>query len=198
MRMKKYSSVRRLWIFIVAGGLAGAAWLRANAAEPTAFQLIKAGNQFVGEPSKNKVLEIYSDKSLVGLTPGVWYVDYFDPDAKSKLVEVKFGAGQKMDVKQPLKLFGSGKEDNVFELKKLKTDSDAALRIATSLELLKPLTLKNTQMWLSRGEDGVVWKVRIWAAKLNNPKATAEIGDVYISPENGKVIRADLNVDRAH
>ena len=71
-------------------------------------------------------------------------------------------------------------------------------RSPTSLELLKPLTLKNTQMWLSRGDDGVFWKVRIWAAKLNDPKATAEIGDVYISPEDGKIIRADLHIERVN
>jgi hypothetical protein len=197
MRMKIHSCFRQLWVFTVVCGLAGAAWLRANAAEPTAFQLIKAGDQFVGEPSKDKVLEIYSDKSLVGLTPGVWYVDYFDPDARGKLAEVKFGAGLKLDVKRPSKFFGGrGKEGNILDLKKLKTDSDAALRIATSLELLKPLTLKNTQMWLSRSDEGVFWKVRIWSAKLNDATATAEIGDVYISPEDGKVVRADLKVSR--
>jgi hypothetical protein len=199
MRMKKYSSFRQLLIFAVVCGLAGMAWLRVNAAEPTALQLIKVGNQFVGEPSKDKVLEIYSDKSLVGLTPSVWYVDYFDPDATGKLVEVKFGAGLKLDVKRPLKLFGGGgKEGNIFDLKKLKMDSDAALRIATSQQLLKPLTLNNTQMWLSRGDDGVVWKVRIWAAKLKDANFTAEIGDVYISSEDGKIVRADLHVERVN
>ena len=196
MRMKNTSGYRWFWIFAVVCGLAGAAGLRANAAEPTAFQLIKTGNQFVSEASKDKVLEIYSDKSLIGTTPNVWYVDYFDADARGKIVEVKFGAGQKLDVSRPLKLFNGGKADNVFDLKKIKMDSDAALRAATSLELLKPLTLKNTQMWLSHGGDDVVWKVRIWAAKLKNEKATAEIGDVFVSPENGKVIRADLHVDR--
>jgi len=197
--MKKYSSFRQLLIFAVVCGLAGMAWLRVNAAEPTALQLIKVGNQFVGEPSKDKVLEIYSDKSLVGLTPSVWYVDYFDPDATGKLVEVKFGAGLKLDVKRPLKLFGGGgKEGNIFDLKKLKMDSDAALRIATSQQLLKPLTLNNTQMWLSRGDDGVVWKVRIWAAKLKDANFTAEIGDVYISSEDGKIVRADLHVERVN
>jgi hypothetical protein len=91
-----------------------------------------------------------------------------------------------------------GKEGDIFNLKKLKTDSDTALNIATSQQLLKPLTLKNTQMWLTRGDDGVVWKVRIWAAKLNDPKATAEIGDVYISPEDGKIVRADLHIERVN
>lgn len=195
----KNLKIPRVYIISAVCGLAFSLWPCANAAEPTAFQLIKAGNQFVGEPSKDKVLEIRSDKSLVGLTPSVWYVDYYDPDARGKIAEVKFGAGLKLDVKRPMKLFGgSGKEGDVFNLKKLKTDSDAALNIATSQQLLKPLTLKNTQMWLSRGDDGLVWKVRIWAAKLNDPKATAEIGDVYISPEDGKIVRADLHVERVN
>jgi hypothetical protein len=194
--MKTNPGLRWCWIFAVTCALAGAAWLRANAAEPTAFELIKAGNHFIGEPSQNKVLKIYSDKSLVGLMPSVWYVDYFDPDARGKIVEVKFGAGLKLDVKRPMKLFGGGgREADIFDLKTLKTDSDAALKIATSQELLKPLTLKNTQMWLARGDAGVVWKVRIWAAKLNDPNATAEIGDVYISPKDGKIVRADLHIE---
>jgi hypothetical protein len=193
--MKKYSSFRQLCIFTIVCGLSGAAWLRADAAEPTALQLIKAGDQFLGEQSRDKVLEIHSDKSLVGLTPSVWYVDYFDPDATGSLVEVSFGAGQKLDVKRPFRLFGN-KVDNIFDLKKLKTDSDDALRVATSLQLLKSLTLKNSQMWLERGDDGVVWKVRLWAAKLKNPAASAEIGDVYVSSEDGKVVRAELKVDR--
>jgi hypothetical protein len=165
---------------------------------PTAFQLIKEGNRFVGEQSKDKVLAIYSDKSLAGLTPGIWYVDYYDPDAKSKIVEVKFGAGLKLGVKRPWKPFGgSGSESRALDLKKLKADSDLAIGIATSQQLLKPLTLKATQLWLKRGDDGLAWKVRIWAAKLNDANASVEIGDIYLSPEDGKVIRADLHIDRA-
>jgi hypothetical protein len=52
-------------------------------------------------------------------------------------------------------------------------------------------------MWLERNDYGRVWKVRIWAAKLRDSKATVEIGDMYISPEDGKIIRANLHVDRA-
>lgn len=188
----------RSFIFAVICGLICAVSSRANAAEPTAFELIKAGNHFIGEPSQNKVLKIYSDKSLIGLTPSVWYVDYFDPDARGKIVEVKFGAGLKLDVKRPMKLFGGGgREADVFDLKTLKTDSGEALKIATSQELLKPLTLKNTQMWLARGDAGLLWQVRIWAAKLSDTNATAQIGDVYISPEDGKIVRADLHIERA-
>lgn len=190
--------ISRSFVLAAACGLLCAVLSRANAAEPTAFELIKAGNHFIGEPSQNKVLKIYSDKSLVGLVPSVWYVDYFDPDARGKIVEVKFGAGLKLDVKRPAKLFGGGgREGDTFDLKALKTDSDEAIKIATSQELLKPLTLKNTQMWLARGDNGVAWQVRIWAAKLSDTNATTEIGDVYISPQDGSIVRADLHIERA-
>lgn len=54
------------------------------------------------------------------------------------------------------------------------------------------------KMLLSRDDEGVVWKVRIWAAKLNDSKSTAEIGDIYISPEDGKIVRADLHIERVN
>jgi len=196
--MRKSSSFRWVCALALMGGLLNAGSWRAAAAEPTAFQLAKEGNRYVGEPSRDKVLEIYSDKSLVGLTPSIWFVDYFDPDAKGKIVEVKFGAGLKLEVKRPLKLFGGGgKESNILDLARLKIDSSEVIRIAKSQELLRPLTLNNTQLWLKRGDDGVVWKVRLWAAKLSDSKATVEIGDIFISPEDGRVVRADLHVERA-
>jgi hypothetical protein len=195
--MKKTANFRRWLTLGMACSFVCAAWLRAHADEPTAFQLIKEGNRFVGEQSKDKVLAIYSDKPLTGLTPSIWYVDYYDPDAKYKIIEVKFGAGLKLDVKRPWKPFGGGgSEDKKIDLNTLKVDSDAAIGIATSQQLLKPLTLKATQLWLQRGKDGLVWKVRLWAAKLSDSKLSAIIGDVYISPIDGNIVRADLHIER--
>ena len=68
---------------------------------------------------------------------------------------------------------------------------------AAAEPLLKPLTLKATQLWLQHGEEGPVWKVRLWAAKLKNPSRAVEIGDVFVAAEDGKVIRTDLNINRA-
>ncbi len=166
------------------------------APEPTALQLIKEGNKFVGEPSKDKVLEIASDKSIAGLVPTIWTVSYYDPDAKSKVAEVKFGSGLKLEVNRPWKLFGGGKEDKIFKLDTLKVDSDKALKIATGLQVIAPFTLKNSQISLQRNDDGVNWKVRLWAAKLGKADAIMEIGDVYISPTDGKVVKAELHLDR--
>src|SRR5271154_2763052 len=92
---------------------------------PTAFELVKRGDPYVGVQSKDKVVQIRSEKSIASLTPDIWYVVYYDPDATFKAVEVKFGAGQKMDVSHPgrfLELFGDDKQP--LDATKLKIDSD--------------------------------------------------------------------------
>src|SRR5206468_4301551 len=63
--------------------------------ESTAFQLIKEGNRYLGEESKDKVVQIRSEKSIGTLTPNIWFVVYYDPDAAARAAEVKFIAGKK-------------------------------------------------------------------------------------------------------
>jgi hypothetical protein len=169
----------------------------ALAGEPTAFDLIKEGDQYIGVQSKGKVVQIRSEKSIASLTPNLWYVVYYDPDATFKATEVKFGAGKKLKVTRPLRVIERGLgEDKVLDSSKLKTDSDKAIQIATAEPLLKSLKLLATQLWLQRADEGPVWKVRLWSAKLNNPTKDVDIGDVYISTVDGKVIRTDLHIDR--
>src|SRR5271170_4366450 len=103
----------------------------ALANELTAFDLVKAGDRYIGEQSKDKVVQIRSERSAGTLTPNIWYVVYYDPDASLKAVEVKFGAGQKMDVSHPFRLLEpiTGAE-KTLDPSKLKVDSDKALAIA--------------------------------------------------------------------
>ena len=165
--------------------------------ESTAFDLIKEGNRYVGEPSKDKLVQIRSEKSIGTLTPNIWYVVFYDADATFKATEVKFGAGQKLKVTRPLRVLerGSG-EYKSLDRSKLKTDSDEAIKVATAEPLLKALTLKATQLWLERGEEGPEWRVRLWAAKLKHPNDQADIGEVHISAGSGKVLRSDLHINR--
>ena len=166
----------------------------ALAADPTAFELINLGNQYVGVQSKDQVVQIRSEKSVGTLTPNIWYVVYYDPDATLKAVEVKFGAGRKLDVSHPLRLLEPVTGgDKVLDRSKFKVDSNKALNIATAEPLLKSLTLKATQFWLQRGDEGPVWRVRLWAAKLKDPNDDADIGDVYISAADGSVVKTDLH-----
>jgi hypothetical protein len=172
-----------------------------NAAEPTAFELIKEGNRHVGEEAKDRVVQIRSEKSVATLTPNIWYVIYFDPDATAKATEVKFGAGKKLAVKRPPRFLepitGQHRELN---RERMKIDSDKAIEIATKEPLLDKLTLTSTQLWLERlawhSDDTPIWKVRVWAAKLRKPAESVDIGDIYISAEDGKVIKNDLRINR--
>jgi hypothetical protein len=191
MKIKQTNHARMM---LAAAAMTFAVTRAALAADPTAFELVKMGDQYVGVQSKDKVVEIRSEKSIASLTPNIWYVVYYDPDATLKAVEVKFGAGQKMDVSHPLRLLEpiTG-EDKVLNREKLKTDSDKALKIAASQPLLKDLTLKASKLTLKHGDEGPVWEVQLWAAKLKNPNDDADIGVVIISSNDGSVIKTDLH-----
>ncbi len=76
----------------------------AHGAEATAYQLIKEGNRYVGEEAKDQVVQIRSEKSVGTMTPNVWYVVFYDPDATFKATEVKFGGGKKLEVKRPMRM----------------------------------------------------------------------------------------------
>jgi hypothetical protein len=178
---------------LVALGFAPAA----RASEATAFDLIKEGNRHVGADSKDKVVQLRSEKSIGSLTPTVWYVVYYDPDATFKATEVKFGAGKKLKVTRPFRVLELGTGDyKTLDRSKLKVDSDRALKIATAEPLLKPLTLKASKLLLQHSAEGPVWKVTLWAAKLKNPAEMADIGSVFIAADTGRVTRRDLHINR--
>lgn len=165
------------------------------AQEPTALELIKLGNDYVGKDARDKVVQIRSEKSVGSLTPAVWYVVYYDEDATFKATEVKFGAGKKMKVSRPARVLEMAGDHKQLDLSKVKTDSDAAIKIACDEPLAKKVDVKATQLWLQRGDSGPVWKVRLWAAKLKRPTSNANIGEVYVSAEDGKVVRTDLHIN---
>jgi len=178
-------------------GLLAAGPGTAVAEELTAFQLIKEGNRHVGEDAKDKVTQIRSEKSIGSLTPTIWFVVFYDPDATAKATEVKFGAGRKLEVKRPARILElAGRSHTPLPKEKLKTDSDKALDIATKEPILKNLKLTASRMTLERWDDMPVWKVRLWAAKLRNPTKDADIGEVFITAEDGKIVKNDLHINR--
>jgi hypothetical protein len=175
---------------------------QAMAGEPTALELIKEANHYVGDEVKDKVVQIRSEKSVGTLTPNIWYVVFYDPDARMKATEVKFGAGRKLDVQRPFRLLERMKPEQIFDLSKLKVDSDDAIKTAVAEPLLKNLSIKATQLWLEpklesdQNVTGAVWRVRLWAAKLRHPNDMADIGEVFVSAETGKVVHTDLHINR--
>jgi hypothetical protein len=190
-----------LGAFLVVGAIPGA-----RAAIPTAFELVKEGDRYVGEQSKGKVVQIRSDKSVGSLTPNVWYVVYYDPTATLKSTEVKFGGGKMMDVKRPIRLLEPVTGGDVpLRLQKLKLDSDAAIKAALKEPLLENIKVTAAQLKLERLGEGVfahsatgeaAWKIKLWATKLRDAGRDAEIGEVWVSADDGKVLKSDLHLNK--
>jgi hypothetical protein len=174
-------------------------------AELTAFELIKEGNRYVGEQAKDKIVQIRSERSIGSLVPNIWYVVYYDSTATLKATEVKFGAGKMLSVKRPLRLLEPVSGGDVpLERSKLKVDSDKALETAKAEPLLKNLKLKAAELKLERVGQGVLgqgstvdaaWKVKFWAEKIHDPAHDADIGEVWVSPTDGKIIHNGLHIN---
>ena len=169
----------------------------ATAAEKTAFELAKEADKHVGEDAKGKVVQLRSEKSVGSLTPNIWYVVLYDTDATAKATEIKFGAGQKLSVKRPARILEFATRSQLpLDKDKLKIDSDKAIKTATEEPLIKNLKLTATKLVLEKWDTGPVWKVRIWAEKLRDSKRDADLGEVFIDAESGKVVKNDLHPDR--
>lgn len=169
----------------------------AKAEDTQALELIKPANDYVGKDTKNKIIQIRSEKSIAGLTPNIWYVVFYDHDATFRTTEVKFGAGEKLDLRHPMRQpFAYINDKNLLDLKAIKIDSNQAIKIATSQPLLEKLTVRASQLWLENQDNVPTWRVRLWVQKLRHPNSDANIGDVYISAQDGSVIKTDLHIDR--
>ncbi len=178
------------------------AWMgQLQAADLTAFDLIKEGNDYIGKDAQDKVIELRSERSVGSLTPAVWYVTYYDPDATFRATEVKFGAGKKLSVKRPTRVFD--RSATALDRERMKVDSDRAIQIALKEPLLEKLTVKATQLKLEKAGDAgqgdkslPVWRVDLWAAKLANPNRLTHIGHIILSANDGKVLVTDLKISR--
>jgi len=191
---------------MIAAALVVASATPLRAGEATAFELIKEANRYVGEQAKDKVVQVRSEKSIGSLTPNIWFVVLYDPTATMKAQEVKFGAGKMLEVKRPFRLFEPAYGgDKQMDRDKLKVDSDAAIKTAMEEPLLKNLKILATQLKLEQSNDTAlgsgntgqgIWKVKLWAAKLRDPSRDADIGEVWVSALDGKVLKTDLHINR--
>jgi hypothetical protein len=180
------------------GIILGVASSRMALAEPTALDLIKKGDDYVGIQSKDKIVQISSDKSVASLEPNIWHVVYFDPTVFSGTVEVKFEAGQETTVSHPVRPFQlPAKADDIVDLSKITMDSDRAVHTAASQPLLKGLNLRYSKVVLEKGDNGPEWKVELWSAKISDPTKDAYVGYVRFSAADGSIVESDLHPGNA-
>lgn len=179
---------------LLATALLLTAAFKSAADEPTALDLARRGDQYVGVQSRDKIVQIRSEKSISSLTPNIWYVVYYDPDATFKAVEVKFGGGEELEVTHPWRILEmTGDDHHALDGSKLKVDSDQAIRIAKSQPVLANLKLDATQLWLEHGDNGPQWRVRLWALRINDETGDADVGEVTLSATDGSIINVDLH-----
>jgi hypothetical protein len=180
----------------VAMGLAAA--LNLSAAEFTAYQLVKEGNSKVADGSKDRVVQIRSEKSVAGIVPATWYVVYYDEYASLKAVEVKFVGGRVVKVDRPARLFEAMADKHTeMDPKRMKIDSDKALKIAMKEDALVNLKVTASQLKLERYEEVPVWKITLWVAKVNKPAKEVKIGEIFVSADDGKVVKLDVKPEKA-
>lgn len=172
----------------------------AGARDLTALELVKEANRHVGEEARDRVVQLRSEKSIGTLVPQTWFVVLYDPDATAKAVEVKFEAGRKISVKRPARILepltGAHRE---LPRAQLKIDSDKALEIALAEPILKNIRVKASALKLERrsaSDETPVWKVELWAARIDNPNKNVSIGEVFLQAGDGKVVKSDLKISR--
>jgi hypothetical protein len=164
--------------------------------EPTAFDLAKEGNRYVGEQAKDKIVQIRSERSIGSLTPKVWYVIYFDPTATFKSVEVKFAGGKMIDVKRPLRMI-----EMIGTLRsRWITTSSRSIPTRRSRRhwqepILKDIKVKSVEAKLENTSTGPVWRLKLWAEKMNGRDVT-DIGKMSVTADDGKVIEKDIHLNR--
>jgi hypothetical protein len=187
---------------LIWGAVLALATAQIVSAQPNALDLVKQGDSYVGIQSKDKILEIFSEKSVAGMEPNVWHVVYYNPDVFFKSTDVKFGAGQEMEVSypmHPLHVFQMpAKPDQVLDAAKLNVDSDQALQIADTQPLLKGLTLRSSRLTLEKVNGVPAWKVELWAANLHNPAEEDSVGSICISAVDRSVLTNDLHPANAN
>ncbi|WCJ60828.1 hypothetical protein NXS98_06780 [Fontisphaera persica] len=192
--MKTLLVTRLLACLALAGMLAQSGlW----AADKTAFELAKEGNKHVGEHARDKIVQIRSEKSVGSVTPNVWYVVYYDQFATMKAVEVKFAGDKVASVKRPFRLIeAAADKDSQLNPKQLKVDSDKALKIALKEKILENLKVTASQMKLEEYEGAPVWKIRLWAQKIRQPNKEADIGQIFVAAEDGKVVHLEIKPEK--
>ena len=161
----------------------------------TALQLLEKGNSYVSARSKNRVLQIISDRAAADAPPQSWRILYHDDKTTYNAVEVQFHAGEMERVYEPSRLFNffSSGSSKTLDLAKVKVDSDAAIRVAVAECAGEPVMVKFVELKLERGYGGLpVWNVKLFGVIAGKAAEDAALGYVIVLAEDGKVLKKDI------
>jgi hypothetical protein len=156
------------------------------------YQAIDVANKSVPPSARNRVVGMYSEPSTNGLAPDIWHVQYIDPAVPFKKMEVKVVRGRVLDISHPRRMLDTLTGTHQFEKRKLKIDSDRALKNLLNDKVLSKLNLQSAQYWLERTGQGPAWRIRLWMPQLNKPGQLNMIGEVTMSTQTGETYKSNL------
>ena len=172
-------------------GALGDVHARPGERAPTAFDLVRAGNKYLREPSQNKVVQIFGERISGVNLPVVWRIVSYDPEARLKAVEMQFANGTLQgDPARPFRLIEwfNKKAQEPLDSTRLKVDSNQAFEIALRELGNDAGPVKQTEMKLERGNRGLpVWRVIFWAAPKKGTSFPLRYADIVVSADDGKV-----------
>jgi hypothetical protein len=161
------------------------------------LKAVQEANRNVAAEARDKIIQLRSDKSTNGLSPGVWTVLYYDPSVRMKTTVVNVGRGKDAKVEHPFRLFNRPSPALVFDVSKVRIDSDEALKVAQKDRLLDKVKLTSSRVTLELWEDGPVWKIEFWAEKSRESQQAADIGQIFVDAREAKVVNRDLHITRS-
>lgn len=163
----------------------------------TALELLRRGNSHVSTRSKDRIIQIVSERTPVEQVPQQWRLIYHDEKATFKTVEVRFASGEMERVFEPNRLFGvfTREASRVLDLSKVHIDSDRAIQAAVAAFQNEPVTVREVELKLERGYGGLpVWNVKLWGEVPGKAVEDAAIGTVIVLAEDAKILKKDFSV----
>ncbi len=174
-------------------------------AEASAFTLVKLANERLLEPSRDKIVQIISDRSKGTPMPTVWRLIFYDASRSFDTVEVRFRAGKFTELKNAGRvierlgtIFGSKSANQPLDAQKLLIDSDLALQMALKQPGLEKVTLASSRIQLELRDRIPVWRIELWVKNPRNQNDETSLGEIFISPEDAKVIINNLHPERVN
>ena len=161
----------------------------------TALQLIKLGDHYVSDDTRDQVIAVVSDKSVGDFAPKNWRVIYHNHQATFGATEVQFADGKMARVHEPNRFIQmlSPSARKALDLSKVKLDSDDALKIVMALSEVRAASVIAVQMQLDRGYGGMpVWTVNLFGESQSKLADEKDLGTITLLADDGKILKNTL------
>jgi len=173
----------------------------ALAGEPvSAFDAIKIADKELNKEAKDRVIEIFGEKSNTSVFPDKWQIIFFDPYAKQDGRMIEVTAGRVTAIQDGYTQLGkfrlaAYKPEEVINPGAMKIDSSKILDILKTSTALKDAHITGLRMKLVKPDKSSAipnWYVVI-SASSSSTGESGEVGEATISAATGQILNLDID-----